>query len=118
MFTFQNNHSGHGVRDVQCPTGGPVTTNSIILASATEVFWDGQNWIPFQGSASIQVLNCVPRPEEFRRTLCSGEYLVGQRYCNPRQWRGLLKKGDGSHWRRAAGGDDCQAVATPRANRS
>ena len=65
MFTFQNNHSGHGVRDVQCPTGGPVTTNSIILASATEVFWDGQNWIPFQGSASIQVLNCVPRPEEF-----------------------------------------------------
>jgi hypothetical protein len=65
MVPFSNNHFGHGVRDVQCPTNAPVTTNSIVLASATEVFGDGHgNWIPFQGAASIQVLNCVPRPEE------------------------------------------------------
>jgi hypothetical protein len=66
-FNFSNNHWGHGVRDVQCPTGAPVTTNSIVLASATEVFWDQRRglFVPFQGAASIQVLNCVPRPDDF-----------------------------------------------------
>jgi len=65
MFWFWNNHWGRGVRDVQCPTNIPVTTGSIVLASATEIFWDQgrQLWVPFQGRASIQVLNVVPKPD-------------------------------------------------------
>jgi hypothetical protein len=65
MLTFTNNHWGHGVRDVQCWAPGEIPITSIILASASEVYWDqGRGiFVPFQGQASIEVLNCVPRPD-------------------------------------------------------
>ena len=84
MFTFQNNHSGHGVRDVQCPTGGPVTTNSIILASDRGLL--GRTELdPVSRVGEHPGTQLCPQARGVpRRTLCSGEYLVGQRYCNPR----------------------------------
>jgi hypothetical protein len=70
IFYFSETYLGNGVKSVVIANivdengalakVGTVTTNSIILASATQVNTDHPGNPPIQGNASIQILNCIP----------------------------------------------------------
>ena len=64
MASFLHTLTGQGVVDVRLtPPAGLVGRNSVVLASATEFDFDGAGERPFQGAASIQVLNIVPQDD-------------------------------------------------------